>query len=260
MNIFGNCACPLCGLETRFLMETEESEKMLLLGDSLEEGKTGTVECDYCQEEFKLHVVTVDGIVSAFLNEEQMKRHPRIKKANKDAGIVIEKTKKLKQFHESFTNDFKNHPFKKGEFFTINRKKWKIETIHKKENIESDPTKRIMGQVFDEYWYEVSYKNEKKWIIVQDAKENNALLAQDAPVLKENEKIYDVTENLHKTTLIITREMGENYILRAYNMLSGIRITVHSLNEGTEELEFDVIGETFEEALSHIEEVYSVSE
>lgn len=265
MNIFGNVLCSHCGLETRFLIETKkENDTILLLGDELKQPVSEKVECDYCQNEFTTHTVIIEGKISAFLNEYEFSLYQngkkKIKKAEKNAGIIMEKTKKLVQFHETITLEFENQPIKKGDTITINRRKWKVEKVHKKENIEIDATKRLLIQTFDEYWYEVNNKNEKKWIIVQDAKENNAVLTQDMPVLKENEKIYDITDTLHKTTLILERELSDNYQLRAYEMLSGIRVVVHSVIEDVEELEFDVLGETFEEALAQIEDVYAVSE
>ena len=269
MNIFGNITCPHCQLETRFMMEDEQSEKLYLLGDSIlsdEEMLTTKTECDYCQSLFDVYMLIVEQTLSMFVNEKEYEDIQSgkkiVRKAKHNEGLEREKSQQLKQFHETFTSDFSLHPKKQGNVLLVKGKKWVIGSVWKKEQTEKDTEKRLTMPLEEEYWYEVTSQkdpDEKKWIVIAEAEENNGLLLQEAPVVKTGEEIYDITDGLHKTALLFTKELSNNFILRAYDLLSGVRIQVYSQGEeGTEELEMDVLGDNAEDALAQIEDIFSV--
>lgn len=264
MNILGNVQCTQCELTTRFLLFDESSEQVALLGDTLEKEVCGQAECDYCQTLLTIYAIPKAGVLSAFLNEVEYRAYQAgeltVAQAKPESGMLLEKEKNLKQFQTTFTLPFEQQPFQKGEWITIGKEKWKIQSVHKKENIEKDAVTRLSSQVFDEYWYEVTYEEEKKWVLVQDDVKNNAFLTQDMPVLKPNEKIFDITDHPHKTTIILERALGENYDMTAYQMLAGVRVVVMAQTENGKELEYDGFADTFEEALEQIEEVFAVNE
>jgi hypothetical protein len=269
MNIFGNIQCPHCELETRFMVEDEHSEGLALLGDVIQTEKElieTQTECDYCPNVFDVRVIVIENVLSMFLNEKEYQQiktgEKKMIKAKQNEGLEQEKSQQLKQFHETFTSDFSLHPKKEQSVILVKGEKWVVQKVWKKEHTEKDIERRMMIPLYEEYWYEaVSQKrpDEKKWIVITDVKENNGLLLQEAPVLKNGEEIYDITDNLHKTTLSFKRELSDNYFLHVYDTLSGVRVMVYSrTEEGKEELEMDVLGESVEEALAQIEDVFSV--
>lgn len=176
MNIFGNCTCSGCELETRFLLELKgEEDTFLLLGDTLEneEAIAGVIECDYCQYRFQMHVITVDGILSAFLNDEQYDRLEKqeqvVLKATKNQGLQKEYAQDLVQFHHTFYTPFAEQPFNPSEKLQLDGQAWTIQRIYKKEGVERDITRRLLKPTLDEYWYELeNEENKRKWCVVTD--------------------------------------------------------------------------------------------
>lgn len=253
------------------MKEDEQTEKLYLLGDQVSTNETvltTETECDYCQQTFDVYMLLVDKTLSMFVNEKEyltiQAGKKQVKKAKPNEGLEQEKSQQLKQFHETFTSDFSLHPKKQEHVLLVKGQKWVIKKVWKKEHTEVDTQKRLTTPLEEEYWYEVvsqKQPDEKRWIVVVEAKENNGLLLQEVPVLKEGEQIYDVTDSLHKTTLLFTKELSNHFLARAYETLSGVRIKVYSQNEeGAEELEMDILGEHAEDALAQIEDIFSVIE
>lgn len=265
MNIFGNINCPHCFLETRFLFESEKDENAFyMLGDMWEEnsGYFGDVECDYCQKVIKLHVVTKEQTISAFLNGSEYEAYlygrKEVKKAKENQGLESEKSKNLTQFHETFTSDFKKHPYHKGKVIRIGSKKWKVESVYKKEDVEKDAVKRLFAGVYDEYCYKLSDENKEiRWLSVVDLKQNNAILTPEAPSLRQSEKLIDVTDTLFKTTKIYEQEISKNYKVEGYEYISGIRLLVYNKEN---EIEMDVFDDDIESSLKQVEHVFSIEE
>lgn len=302
MNIYGDCLCPECSLETRFLLESLADDQFLMLGDTINstEEIAGMVECDYCQHSFKILVVVVDQVISAFMNVKQFTEYQegqvRVNKAALQVGLEKEKEQDLTQFHETFSAPFKEQPFEPSTPLIIAGEKWHIETIYKKENVETDLTTRLLSPSLDEYWYRV--KNDQgltKWCVVVNTKEvqhvkkgkrkniatalkrtntatewfevevisseeqteeQNAILMVEPPYLKETEQKFDVTDTLFKTTKMFEKKLGESLTLYGYEYLAGVRLYAFT-NDG--EMEMDIFAPTIEEALSIIQEQFSVS-
>lgn len=263
MNFLGNIRCPKCNLETRFLIEDEESEELLLLGDKIDHSYKGHSECDYCQEKIEIHVIEKEKVISAFLTKEEFRAYEsgkkEIKKAEDKIGMKIEESKKLKQFDKTVTIDFNQMPFSKNKKIKLENKTWTIEKIIKKENIEKDPNIRIDIQNTDEYWYKIKSKedNEERWLIVQDDIKNNAVITQDFPVYKDNEKLHDITDGISEQGLMMEKIIGENFKMEVYKKLSGINVIVSLLDEEEQikEVEFNGFGDSFEEAVGDLEEI-----
>lgn len=219
----------------------------------------------------------------------------KIEKAKEKSGIEKESKHQLNQLHENFYTPFEQHPLEKGSSININNQKWIIEHVFKKENIEKDISKRILSPSYDEYWYEVKNdSNQKRWCIVTNIEEEifsppssktkisdglkkveyesdwyefdkntekieektNGVLMIDPPFLKENDVSYDITDTLSKTTLLFEKMITDNYYMRSYQYISGIRTYVFN-KEG--ELEVDIFGETMDETLEQIEEFFSIA-
>jgi hypothetical protein len=178
VNIFGDCKCSNCELETRFLIEEGEQDVFLLLGDSIKEIEVDptisqVIECDYCQKPFRLYVVLVEGVISAFLNQNEYELfkigETQISKANMNEGLKKEKNLELIQFDETFYTPFREQPYESTTDLTINGAKWEILKTYKKESVETDLARRLVSPSLDEYWYKVqNSKGVKKWCIVTD--------------------------------------------------------------------------------------------
>lgn len=261
MNIFGNVLCSDCQLDTRFLIEQEDREGFYMLGDDVDfSSQEGEIECDYCQHKTTVTILVLNGRLSAFLNEKQLKLYHenklQIKKASKNEGLEKEKEKRLTQFHLCFTTDFKKQPYELGRNLTLSDEKWVVKTIHKKEYVEKDATKRVLSGVVDQYYYEVENEHgEKKWLNVVDDKTNNAILTPENPVLKDKEVLHDVTDSGFHSTKISDEQFGENYRIETYEYISGIRLKVFNRDN---EQEIDAFGDTYDEAIDQIEEIYAI--
>lgn len=206
MNLFGNCNCPSCTLETRFLLETAHEDGFYLLGDTVEkkgdEPITGSVECDYCQASFTLYVICVEGVISAFLAEEQHEAYRKgellIPKASKKAGLEQEKQQELKQFHESFVAPFAEQPFELGTIIPVGKHQWTVQHVYKKESVETDITKRLITPTLDEYWYDVQNEHgDKKWCIVTDTQYEHLFRqasTEKQTIASELKRVTDVDE------------------------------------------------------------------
>lgn len=272
MNIFGNINCPHCGLETRFLYEepveqeesTTASHELVMLGDTWggADLHKGTVSCDYCQELITLHAVSVEGVLSSFLNQVEFSSYETgettVSKAGASLGMDIERNRELKQFHTSFTSDFALHPLAEGTRVTAEEMTWEIERIHFKENSERDTIKRSLSVIRDEYCYEVIGENgERKWLVVTDTELNNALLMQEAPALKDYEQLHDVTDTLFRSEKVYENTLSENFYAEGYGYLTGVRLFVRNA-EG--DIELDIFEDTIDAALAQVEEVFAVED
>lgn len=218
MNIFGNCLCPMCNLETRFLMETENDEGFYLLGDALpskvEEPLQQVIECDYCQSELNVYVMAVEGVISSFLNEREydayLKGEKLIVQAPPKAGLEFEFQQELKQFHESFYVPFEQQPFDPSVPLNVNGKQWNIEAIYKKESIETNLTKRMLSPSHDEYWYEVrDAEGIHKWCVVTDNDTHQELRASPKESASELDKVELFSDEENWVTVSVLNEDDE---------------------------------------------------
>lgn len=262
MNIFGSCTCPSCELETRFLLETGQNEHFYLLGDVLEtdEPIQGITECDYCQGQFALYVVTVQHMISDFLNEKEYTSYLngtyQVEKAVPKAGLTQEYTQELKQFHESFHTPFEHQPFEFGHVIHVGTHAWKVEKVYKKEGIETDITKRLITPTLDEYWYEVTSEvGEKKWCIVTDTAYDRYFLEETEETktlqtaLKEAEHVGD----WYELNLLETESETEDEAYEEHNAILTIEAPFLKENERKYEVT-DSLFQTaflFEKALTH---------
>ena len=204
MNLFGNCTCPSCELETRFLLEIGQDEGFYLVGDELDSHKvlSDVTECDYCQHAFTVHAISIEGVLSAFLTQSDFESYLTgelaIAKAPKKAGLEQEKGQKLKQFHESFSTPFEEQPFEPGQTLQVDKHEWVIERVYKKEGVETDLTKRLITPTLDEYWYEVKNKTgEKKWCIVTDTQYEHLFTEKQSEkrtIASEIKRVSDIGE------------------------------------------------------------------
>lgn len=264
IGIFGNIICPKCNLETRCLLEIEsDKDEFLLLGDKIKSNihnddlLSKEVFCDLCQHEFIASAVIINQTISGFLNDKEAEKFKlgdiTIEEAKEKVGIRMEKTKNLKQFHTTMTIKFKKQPFVKEQIVTIEDENWIVESIYKKESIEKDLTIRMLDPFHDQYWYEIVNvsNNERRWLVVTDTKENNAVVMQETPALKQNEIIHDISDSTFKDELFYEEEISEYYKIKSYKTVSGIRVFL--LNDENE-VEIDAYGNDLDEAMALIKE------
>lgn len=265
MIFFGNITCEHCEKETRMLIDTQRNgNEFYLLGQTIEqpmEEIEGQVECDLCFQTNKVYVHIKEGIVSAFLTEREEEKIKdgtmEVKKAELNIGMKREQERNLNQFHNHLTIDFKKQPFVRGKVLEINKQKWEVKEIYKRESIEKDLIKRQLNYFEDEYWYKVENTDNKetKWFIVTDVDGENAVLKSEQPTLKINETYHDVTDSLDRTELIFENKVGDYYICKMYQYISGVRLVV--TEENTNEIVYDIFADTFDEAVEIFDEEFA---
>jgi hypothetical protein len=96
---------------------------------------------------------------------------------------------------------------------------------------------------------------------VTDVKGDNAIMVPENPFVKENEQVIDVSETGFKDIFLFEKKVGENYQLKAFQQLSGVRLLVYTIDEKeSKHLEADIYGESLENALEQLEEIFAQEE
>jgi hypothetical protein len=260
--LYGELTCPSCALKTRFAetFQIAGAPDFLMLGSKIESINTATltseeaVQCDYCEAYFHVYTRVSEGIVSDFAADASLLTSKSVKE---NSGLLFEKEKKLRQFNETWSTPWSQHPKLTGETFKVRQKKWTITAAYKKENIEKDTIVRSSIETGDVYFYEVSDGKVKKWISVTTGDKDNAKLTIEPPVVKEHEMLHEIVDELGRSEIIFEREAGENMTLTGIKMLSGVSLLLHSKDEnGMQELEANLFGETLDEVLEKFEDLY----
>lgn len=264
MNILGQINCPNCNVETRFLIE-DETEELLLIGDKVEGNIEDEIMCEYCYKQVKVYGIEKDGLLAKFLNESEKTKFDlgnlQINKVVKGKGLEDEKNKKIKQFDRNITIDFETMPLKLNDKIQIEKKNWEVIDSYKKEYISKDSEERIENSYSDEYWFQIKNGEETKWLIVLQIEKNNAFITQSRPIFNDKEQLFNINDIEITDNIIMEKQLNENFMLEVYQKLSGINVILYTLNENGEksDVEYDSYGETFEEAVKEIEELYSIN-
>jgi len=262
---FGQTTCPHCEKQNRFVTEqthptqAEGDHEFVMIGDAspLSKVPVEKMDCEFCFQSFKVHTVVRQNVLHAFLNETEYKTLQQEKKPMKD----VQKGDGLKQEHafseyirkSEFSLPFKEQPFHVNHTLQLQDNTWTVKSVHKKEHIELEWERRMENDFVDAFYYEMeNEKGERKWLWVKDDGDENAVFSINMPVVREYEKLYDITEYPTSSKVVFEKKLGKEYKLRAIQHITGTQMLILDANEN---IQADLLGDGIEELIEQVEEL-----
>lgn len=257
--LVGTVNCGNCHQDTRFVVDVDNKEKKTYwLGQHVPGVQdTYTVLCDYCDTEESLYVETKNGVVSAFANREEHERYQsgtkRLIQASEDEGIRREREASGRE-RVTGTTPFHLHPFRKGHVFSIGKTQWKVESIFRREWVETRKDVRLNHPEPDGYWYKVSNRTEgERWVVASNVEGENLVLQKEGPlVTSDTIQAVPLSANPEKPKVVWTCEWVGGSTVEVFQYEHGYRLL---LVDEHDVIEWDLFQSTMEEVLEEFEQM-----